>query len=192
LIVRLLGGIGLEEQVPLEPILNLFDREQVTLRASVIRILGRFGGDDRVEKLLIATLGDSEQMVRDAAAAALKQAYPETLRALAPQAISIIQGQKPSVPFDSIAQSFFADTVRYMEYASPAIFERLTQLLNWPYWQVRLKTIRAFGKLRRNIPDEAIRRLYELRHDSQSRAVREAADEVLAEILSLETGIEDD
>src|SRR5262249_7344392 len=66
-IVRALGARSLEEQIPLEPILNLFDRDLVRLRASVIRILGRFGGRAPVD-LLIATLGDSEQLVRDAAA----------------------------------------------------------------------------------------------------------------------------
>ncbi len=38
----------------------------------------------------------------------------------------------------------------------------------------------------------AIHRLLELRYDSQSRAVRLAANSSLAAILSLETGIEDD
>ena len=50
----------------------------------------------------------------------------------------------------------------------------------------------ALGNLRRNIPNAAIRRLLELRYDSTSQAIREVADDALAEILSLETGIEDD
>lgn len=190
-IVRALGARSLEEQIPLEPILNLFDRENVRLRASVIRILGRFGTRAPVD-LLIATLGDSEQSVREAAAETLKQAHPEALHALASEAVSLLQEQKSGSPFDSVAHAFFADLVKHVGYASPAVFERLTELLDWPYWEVRVKAIRAFGELRRSIPDKAIRRLLELRDDPQSRAVRQAADEVLAEILSLETGIEDD
>jgi hypothetical protein len=57
-----------------------------------------------------------------------------------------------------------------------------------------MKAIQALGKLRRNIPNEAIRRLLQLRRDPdpKMRAVREAADDALAEILSLEAGIEDE
>ncbi len=190
-IIRALGARSLEEQIPLEPILNLFDRDLVRLRATVIRILGRFGARAPVD-LLIATLGDSEQLVRDAAAEALKQAHPEALHTIASEVITLLQEQKTGSPFDSVAHSFFADIVTQIGHASPAVFERLTELLDWPYWQVRVKAIRAFGELRGSIPDKAIRRLLELRHDPQSRAVRQAADEVLAEILSLETGIEDD
>ncbi len=55
-----------------------------------------------------------------------------------------------------------------------------------------MKAIEAVGKIRRNIPDAAIRHLYNLRRNDPVRAVRDAADDALAEILSLETGIEDD
>ena len=112
--------VEVEEQVPLELLLNLFDRGHVLLRASVIRILGCFGADAQWKELLIATLGDSNQVVRDAAAAALKQAYPEALYALASKTISTLQGQKPDAPFDSISQAFFARYHNYMGYASPS------------------------------------------------------------------------
>jgi len=55
-----------------------------------------------------------------------------------------------------------------------------------------MKAAKALSKLCRSIPDLAIRCLLELRHDPQSQAVRTAANNTLAEILSLETGIEDD
>lgn len=48
------------------------------------------------------------------------------------------------------------------------------------------------GKIRRKIPDAAIRLLYDLRRNDPVQAVRYAADDALAEILSLETSIEDD
>lgn len=54
-------------------------------------------------------------------------------------------------------------------------------LLTWPHWSVH-----------RNIPDVAIERLHNLRLYSPCRSVRKAADDALAKILSLETGIEDD
>lgn len=65
-------------------------------------------------------------------------------------------------------------------------------MLDWPHWEVRVKAAQALRQIRRTIPDAAIRRLLELRHDPHSRAVRMAADDALAAILSLETGIEDD
>jgi HEAT repeat protein len=190
-IVNALGNRNLGEQVPLEPMLNLFDREPERLRMSVMKALGQFGTRAPAE-LLTAALGDGDQDVREAAAEALKKTHPETLLATASEAIAVLQGQKPGTTFGSLAEWFFADVVTNMEHASPGIFEKLTQLLDWPYWQVRVKAINAFGKLRRNIPNTAIRRLQQLRYDPQSSAVRKAADEVLAEILSLETGIEDD
>jgi HEAT repeat protein len=65
-------------------------------------------------------------------------------------------------------------------------------LLDWPHWGVQCEAARALGKLRRNVPDRAIRRLLALRRAAASPAVRRAADDALSEILSLETGIEDD
>ena len=76
--------------------------------------------------------------------------------------------------------------------SSPPLLERLTEMLDWHYWQVRLRAVWALGEIRRNIPDRAIRRLLELRHDPESAAVCWEADEALAKILSLETGIEDE
>lgn len=55
-----------------------------------------------------------------------------------------------------------------------------------------MEAIQALGKVRRNIPDEAIKRLYNLRLNSPSLLVQAVADDTLAEILSLETGVEDD
>ncbi len=43
-----------------------------------------------------------------------------------------------------------------------------------------------------HFPDAAIRRLFELQHDPESEAVRAAATNTLAEMLSLETSIEDE
>ncbi len=89
---------------------------------------------------------------------------------------------------------YFAETIGELGIPSTKLLEKLTELLASPSWQVRMKAIQALGQLRRNIPDAAIRRLLELRRDPdpKMRAVREAADDALAEILSLETGIEDE
>ena len=75
--------------------------------------------------------------------------------------------------------------------SSPPLLEKLTEFLGWHYWQVRLHAVWALGEIRRNISDLAIRRLLKLRHDPESAAVCWAADETLAKILLVETGIED-
>jgi hypothetical protein len=54
-----------------------------------------------------------------------------------------------------------------------------------------MKAAQACGKAQRTISDAAIQRLLKLRHDPQSQAVREAADDALAKILSLENSLED-
>ena len=66
--------------------------------------------------------------------------------------------------------------------------------MDWHYWQVQVKAARALGQIRRNIPDVAIRRLLVMRNERGplTRSVSEAADDALSEILSLETGIEDE
>ena len=79
-----------------------------------------------------------------------------------------------------------------MKLALPSILNRLTELISWPHWQVRTNAAQALGSIHRSIPDPAIRRLLELRHQDPVQVLREAADDALAEILSLETGIEDD
>lgn len=88
--------------------------------------------------------------------------------------------------------NFLADTIGKMEHATPELMARLGKLLDWPYWEVHLKAVQALGQFRRNIPDATLCRLLELRHDPHSRAVREAVEEALAEILAREAGIEDD
>jgi HEAT repeat protein len=108
------------------------------------------------------------------------------------EAIAISHRQKPGAILGSIAHTFIAETVGSFQSVSPVLLEHLTSLLDWPHWETRLKAIQALGQIRRAIPDAAIRRLLELRLGARSPLIRNAADKALAEILSLETGIEDD
>jgi len=122
----------------------------------------------------------------------VKDRYRDVLFNIIPETISVLQGSDSKSPFGSLGQYLIAETLGNAGQISATIIETLESLLDWPYWQVRMKAAQALGKLRRNIPDPVIRRLLELRHDQQSQVVRESADDALAEILSLETGIEDD
>ena len=55
-----------------------------------------------------------------------------------------------------------------------------------------MKAAQALGKLHHNIPEKAIRRLRELRSDIELPTLSRTADDALAEILSLETSMEDE
>jgi HEAT repeat protein len=79
-------------------------------------------------------------------------------------------------------------------YTTPRVLAKVTELLDWPYWQVRMEAAETLGELRRNIPDAALRRLLALRRNSDPlmKPVCSAADNALAKILSIEDGIEDD
>lgn len=174
-----------------EPFIMYLDNEYDFRRSRAIQALGQIKNNISSERI-VAALGDSEEPVRKAALEVLHQINPEALRSLISEAIVIVQGHVPGNVLGSMLQSVIAEATGNLGYSSPALLEKLTQLLQWPYWEVRMKAAQALGKLRRNIPDAAIRHLLELRHDPQSRAVRLAANDALAEILSLETGIEDD
>jgi HEAT repeat protein len=139
-------------------------------------------------------LSDEEKDVRHLSLQLLGQIAPQVLSDLLPQATAALQGTPVGNVFGSLAQMHVADTLGELGITAPELLEKLTSLLDWPHWQVRIKAIEALGKLRRNIPDAAIRRLLELRRDPDPRmkAVREAADDALGETLSLEAGIEDE
>ncbi len=180
---RVLGRLGV-----FEPLVTALDNENHYVRRAAVLGLGE-SKDPESFKLVVAALGDSAKEVRDEA---LRQAHPDALLALVPEAIAILQGSAPGTILGSMLQGVIAEAIGNLGFSSPALLEKVTQLLDWPYWEVRVEAAQALGKLRRNIPDTAIRCLLELRHDPQSRAVCAAANDALAEILSLETGIEDD
>jgi hypothetical protein len=143
-------------------------------------------------KNVLDALKDEKAEVREKALPILKDVAPDTLSDLFSQAIATLQGKLIGELFISIQQLFIAETFGDLGLRIPIRQEKLAELLTWPFWQVRLKTIEAVGKIRRYIPDVAIRLLYDLRRNDSVQAVRDAADDALAEILSLETGIEDD
>ena len=140
----------------------------------------------------IAALGDSNSEIALTAFEILQQIHPAIIPEIVQEATTLLEGGKSGRFFRTLSVGFLADVLGDMGRAAPDLIAHLDESLDWPYRQVRLKAVQALGKLRRNIPDATIRRLLELRHEPNSRAMREAADETLAEILSLETGIEDD
>ncbi len=216
--VQALGSLG--EQAPLEPLLAALDDRDERVRRAAMQALGRMEariplepliaslGDVTLEAIyaleqqgshgrkipadpLLMALGDSEKQVRQAAAAALWYLHPVEFLRLLPEIQATLLGQQRSTLFASLIQEHRADTFGEIGDASLAGIETLTELLNWPYWKVRLKAVQALHKVHRPVPEAMLRSLLELRHDPQSRAVRKAVDNLLDDLLSLETCLED-
>ena len=161
------------------------------VRTAAAQALEKFGARAPAEPLKLA-VGDSAETMRVAAIQALKRSHPDALYLIEPEATAILRKRGPGTVLGSLTHGLIAEIIGNMGRASPDLVGKLTELLDWPYWEVRMKAAQALGKLYRNIPDVALRRLFELRHDPQSQTVRETAEIALAAILSLETGIEDD
>jgi HEAT repeat protein len=184
---------AIQEQIPLEPLVSaLHHREEEKTRAGATTALGMIGGRAPV-KLLHTALGDTSERVREAAVKALRATYPEVLSTLHAEARAVLeQQQAPGKILGSPLQSFIARMIGEIGLASPPYLQRLQELLFWPHWQVQWQVIESFRKLHRPIPDAAIQQLLYLRQHSPARPVRQAADDALAELLTLETGIEED
>ncbi|HEU5378252.1 MAG TPA: HEAT repeat domain-containing protein [Ktedonobacteraceae bacterium] len=198
--IEILGEM--QDSQAIAPLLQLLrDEDHSRLLLGVIEALSKLGNAVPPEPLLEICgyreyesqrwyFTDLEPGIE--AATVLKQTHPDVFRSIVPLAEAMMRGEPPAGVFASRTRSQIADAVKGIGRSGPLTIAHLSESLDWPYWQVRMKAAQALGKVRRDIPTSTIRRLLELRHDPASRAVREAADEALAEILSLETGIEDD
>ena len=186
--VEVLGEQG--ERVLLE----MLHDENGNVRQAAVEALGQQGERIPFDSLIVV-IGDESEDVRMAAIEIVKKNAPEALLPVIDEAVAVLQGQAPGRILCSLAHGFVDETLGELgEFglSSAPLIEEVAKLLDWHYWQVRVSAARALGQIRRNIPDAAIKRLLELRRNDPVRAVREAADDALAEILSLETGIEDD
>jgi HEAT repeat protein len=178
--------LGLKKPVPLEMLLiAVSDEDTGLIGNAALRLHTPFLASGESSNS-IPVVGKAAQL--------LYNLYPDVMKQIAAEAIAILQGQSQGPFLGSITQCFVASVIYQLGYPAPEFLAKLTELLRWPHWLVRLNAIWALGKLRRNVPDEAIRRLLQLRRDPvpMMSAIRQAADNALAEILSLETGIEDD
>ena len=170
-----------------------FYHEDEDVRQAAIEIL-KMRNEPIPLDILINLLSDEDNDIRQTTLRIVQKQSPQMLSDLASQALAVLDGQIGGQVFPTLIQMHVADTIGELGIASTTLLEKLTELLDWPHWQVRIKAAQALGKIRRNIPDAALQRLLEMRRDPDPnmRAVRDAADDALAEILSLETGIEDD
>ena len=180
-----------KNQESMQALLDRLYDEDSNVRLAAVEALGKF--EEGVPlKLILVALSDREEQVRIAAAEVLQRIFPDTLSAIVSEATTILLRQGSGSIISSRSRVWTAQTISFLQGPSPALLKQLINLLNWPHWEVQVEAIQALGKVRRNIPDEAIKRLYNLRLNSPSLLVQAVADDTLAEILSLETGVEDD
>jgi HEAT repeat protein len=160
-------------------------------RIAVLKALRQFG--PRVPlTVLWSLLGSNHTEISRLAFQHLQKHHPFALKELVPVLKAIVRGEPVQGAFAARMHYRIAETVALMGRATPAVLEMVIDLLDHPFWEVQVRAAKTLGILRRNIPDSAIRRLLELRKDAESPDVRAAADQALAEILSLEEGMEEE
>lgn len=177
----------LEKIVPRLPetqLIEALENKERTMRVSALRALRQRAPKEK----LLAALGDSAEEVRLTALDILLQHYPEMCAFLVKEVTTVLIEAKPSTLLGSAAQSYILDLISQMEPLSSTLQDKLIELLDWPYWEVQMKAARILGTLYRNIPQGVIECLFALRKETVSQTVREAADDALAELLSLERG----
>lgn len=178
--LRALRQPGLLERTSIETFLNATGDPAVGVRSEVLKALKKKDQQRAIECCLLE-LGNG--LFNQVAFQILQEIHPAIIPEIVQEAITLLQGGKTVRFFRSLSLSFLADTIGNMGRATPELLARLGEMLDWPYWEVRVKAVQALGKLRCNIPDAILRRLLELRSDPRSRAVREATEEALAGLL---------
>lgn len=186
--IHLLGLLG--ERTPIPTLLTLLQGGTLFLRRAAARAL--IGHGEKVPiSILMNALEEEDQDIHHYILFVIRKMDPEGLVSRPPQELDQLQSHPLGLILRALVQGFAADTSGDLQHSIQFLLQALEQLLTWPEPSVSLKAIRMLGKIRRHIPDSTIQRLLELRHDEYS-VIRSAADNALAEILSLETGIEDD
>ncbi|MBA2286067.1 MAG: HEAT repeat domain-containing protein [Ktedonobacteraceae bacterium] len=181
---------------PIEPLLQLLNtnKEEYSYndeRIIVLEALKQFGS--RVPlAVLWPLLGSNHREICCLAFQHLQENYPAVLQELVPVLKAIVRGEPVQGAFAARMDYRLAETVALLGRATPAVLETVIELLDHPFWEVQSRAARTLGTLRRPIPNRALRRLLELRTDPESPDVRADAEQALAELLSLEQGMEDE
>jgi HEAT repeat protein len=174
-----LSSLGRATEIPLEFLLQALHRD--VPKWIVLDTLAQFRAKVPLDPLL-PFLGDRNKAVSAAAARAIAKTHPATIQSfLLPQIEAILQGEPTGEIFAASIQRRIAYRIGWMDHVPPPLLNMLIELLDYPYEQVKLEAIYALGKIHQPIPEPALHRIAQLRANSQSQAIHQAADEVLAQ-----------
>ncbi|GCE51370.1 NACHT domain-containing protein [Thermosporothrix hazakensis] len=172
-------------KVEVETLLSLLEDEYADVRRAAVEEIEHHSAMLSDEALL-ALIGDEAGSVRKAALNVVRRHRPELLSEIYAEAHAILQHQPPGKIFRSLSSIVVAQMIGGLRLSGPASFAKLEEYLHWHHWQTRLAAVRALAKIRRHIPDHLVQLLLVLRRNDPSMPVRHAADDALADILTIE------
>ncbi len=108
-----------------------------TWREDGLKLAWRLGSDAPAE-VMLSMLGDTNDDIRIAAAAALNRTHPDALRRIATDAAAILDEQPVTPPFDSLVQSSIALVIAHEPRTTLPMLEYAATLLARPFWEVRM------------------------------------------------------
>lgn len=170
---------ALAAYLPLDALLDHLGDLNWYPRETALKALVQLGPAAPVAPLLEA-LGDAFNGMRPLAAEALVKHHREAIEPALKDAERVLMGEVPVGPvLTSLVQFDIARRIGARRVAAARAVGVLTELLSWPFWQVRWQAIQSLGELDTALPNSVIRRLRELCTDHQSSAVRESASGLL-------------
>ncbi len=122
-----------------------FYQKDEDVRQSAIRVL-EMRNEPISGDLFMNLLSDESSDIRQIVLHILQKQSSQTLSDLASQALSVLDGRIEGQVFPTLVQMQAADTIGELGTASPKLLEKLTELLDWSHWQVRIKAAQALGK----------------------------------------------
>lgn len=128
---------------------------------------------------LVEALADGFADMRPLAAEALVTHHREAIEPALKESEHVLMGGSVGPVLSSLVQIDIAKRIGIWRISSARAIRVLTELLSWPFWQVRWQAIQSLGELDVALPEPVFRQLRDLCADPQSSAVREAAAELL-------------
>ncbi len=145
-------------------------------------LLGELGALAPIEPLR-AALGNSDLNVQTEAAAALYKTHPEALADIAPELVATLLDERVWPTLESARQTRIALALSAVKRPLPAIIARLTALLEWPYWETRMRAVGALASMGAVGSASVLHRLRALEHDPESVSVRVFAARAVEKLM---------
>jgi HEAT repeat protein len=143
--------------------------------------LGELGGRAPASAL-VAAFGDSDDQVQFRAAEALYRTHRDVFLDITPSWCVVLLGTAPrqgAKTLESLRQTSCAIALGRLQSSAPALVTYLTDLLDWPYWETRMRAVIALGHIGPDLPAATLQTIERLRHDPESASVRKMASTAL-------------